>query len=41
MVKHYDPFKEMTFTYDRCFMCGIFLDDDINTDEHVFPKWLG
>jgi hypothetical protein len=40
MVKHYNPFKEMTFTYDRCFMCGTYLRDENSAVEHVFPKWL-
>jgi len=35
----YDPFEAMTFTYDRCFLCG----KDVSathSQEHVFPKWL-
>lgn len=39
-MKHYNPFEEMTFSYECCFLCGIFLDDSIRTVEHVFPKWL-
>jgi len=35
----YNPFDSMSFTYDRCFLCGQALEDS-STDEHVFPKWL-
>ena len=24
----------------NCFLCGVELDDDNSSDEHVFPKWL-
>lgn len=30
----------MTFTYDRCFMCGDLLTDTNRSDEHVYPRWL-
>lgn len=40
MIKHYNPFEEMTFTYDRCFLCGDYLNDENETVEHVFPRWL-
>ncbi len=36
----YDPFDRMTFTYDKCFLCGSKLSDANRTDEHVYPKWL-
>ncbi|MDR6880387.1 hypothetical protein [Bacillus sp. 3255] len=40
MINHYNPFEEMTFTFDRCFLCGTYLKEDNSTEEHVFPKWL-
>lgn len=40
MSKEYDPFKSMTFTYDKCFLCGETLNKENSSDEHVFPKWL-
>lgn len=39
-MKHYNPFEEMTFSNDRCFLCGVYLNDANRTDEHIFPKWL-
>lgn len=36
----YDPFEQMTFTYDRCFLCGCLLDETNYSEEHVIPKWL-
>jgi hypothetical protein len=35
----YNPFDAMSFTYDRCFLCGKELHQQ-KTFEHVFPKWL-
>ena len=35
----YNPFDAMSFTYDRCFLCGHELGKK-KTTEHVFPKWL-
>lgn len=35
----YDPFDAMSFTYDRCFLCGHTLGKK-KTTEHVFPRWL-
>ena len=35
----YNPFDAMSFTYDRCFLCGHELGEK-KTSEHVFPKWL-
>jgi hypothetical protein len=35
----YNPFDAMSFTYDRCFLCGHELGRK-KTTEHVFPKWL-
>jgi len=34
----YNPFHKMSFTDDRCFLCGKKLKT--KTAEHVFPKWL-
>ncbi len=40
-IQHfYDPFDKMTFTYDKCFLCGSQLSDENRTDEHIYPKWL-
>ncbi len=36
----YNPFDKMTFTYDKCFLCGHELTVDNQTEEHVYPKWL-
>jgi hypothetical protein len=35
----FDPFSNMHFEYDRCFLCGVQLEEG-ETAEHVFPKWL-
>ena len=35
----YKPFEDMSFTYNKCFLCGILLGD-ADTKEHLFPKWL-
>jgi len=35
----YNPFESMTFTYDKCFLCGKDLKNS-KSSEHVFPKWL-
>lgn len=35
----YNPFDAMSFTYDRCFLCGHELENE-KTNEHVFPKWI-
>jgi hypothetical protein len=35
----YNPFDAMSFTYDRCFICGHVLGNRKST-ECVFPKWL-
>ncbi len=34
----YNPFEDMAFTYDRCFLCGGYLKDS-KSNEHIFPKW--
>ncbi len=36
----YDPFDNMTFSNNNCFLCGCKLSKDNRTDEHVYPKWL-
>ncbi len=38
--KNFNPFDGMTFTYDKCFLCGDILNSDNSTEEHVYPKWL-
>ena len=35
----YNPFDAMSFTYDRCFLCGHTLENE-KTNEHIFPKWI-
>ena len=35
----FNPFDKMSFTYDKCFICGKKLSVD-TTVEHVYPKWL-
>lgn len=35
-----DPFEQMSFTFDRCFLCGKLLNEYNCTDEHIYPKWL-
>ncbi len=39
-MSDFNPFDKMTFTNDRCFLCGEILTDDNRTKEHVYPKWL-
>ena len=36
--KFYKNFKEETFDYDSCFLCG--KECETKTAEHIFPKWL-
>lgn len=36
----YKPFVSNDFHYERCFLCGIELNENNRTDEHIFPKWL-
>jgi len=35
----YNPFDAMSFTYDRCFLCGHALENE-KTNEHVLPRWI-
>ncbi|MCE5172701.1 hypothetical protein LQV63_25870 [Paenibacillus profundus] len=35
----YNPFENMKFSSDECFLCGQILTDNTSV-EHVFPKWL-
>jgi hypothetical protein len=39
-MNDFNPFDLMTFTNDRCFICGNLLDGDNYTQEHIYPKWL-
>lgn len=39
-TQKFDPFDQMSFTYDRCFLCGELLHEKNYTVEHIFPKWL-
>lgn len=36
----YLPEKDQSFTDNRCFLCGQYLDSNNRSDEHIFPKWL-
>lgn len=36
----YEPIKDRSLSLDRCFLCGIGLDESNKTEEHVFPRWL-
>ena len=36
----YYPHNQMTFTYDKCFLCGSDLKSENYSVEHIFPKWL-
>lgn len=36
----YESSRDQAFDKNRCFLCGILLDDTNRTDEHVFPQWL-
>lgn len=36
----YRPFSSNDFFYESCFLCGISLNLNKRTDEHIFPKWL-
>ena len=35
----YNPFDAMSFTYDKCFLCGHTLENE-KTNEHIVPKWI-
>ena len=39
-MKHYNPFEAMTFSYDYCFLCGVYLEESNKTEEHIYPRWL-
>lgn len=39
-MSDFNPFDQMSFTNDRCFLCGELLTDTNRTKEHVYPKWL-
>jgi hypothetical protein len=36
----YAPERDMAFSNDRCFLCGISLTTKNRTDEHVVPAWV-
>jgi len=38
--KKFDPFDQMTFSYDKCFLCGDSLNGESYSKEHIYPKWL-
>jgi len=35
----YNPYDNMAFTYNSCFLCGTLLEGNKSV-EHVFPKWV-
>lgn len=39
-VSDFNPFEQMSFTYDRCFLSGEMLTPDSYSVEHIYPKWL-
>jgi hypothetical protein len=39
VTNFYNPFDTMSFTYDKCFLCGHLLENK-RTKEHVFPMWV-
>lgn len=39
MKNLYNPFEDMKFSYDYCFLCGEELKDS-KSNEDIFPKWL-
>jgi len=39
-ARRYDPTDQKYLQSNRCFLCGIALDQSNATEEHVFPKWL-
>jgi hypothetical protein len=36
----YAPERDMAFSNDRCFLCGITLTGENRSDEHVVPAWV-
>ncbi len=36
----YQPFSNMKFDFEHCFLCGEKLNNENRTMEHIFPKWL-
>ena len=36
----FQPFDEMGFSNDQCFLCGVKLTSTNRTEEHIFPEWL-
>jgi len=39
-IEKFNPFDIMTFSYDKCFLCGEELDNENCSEEHIYPKWL-
>ena len=39
-MTNFNPFNEMSFTNDRCFICGEILTNENMSEEHIYPKWL-
>lgn len=39
-MKDYTPFDKMTFSNDRCFLCGDLLTEENRSKEHIYPEWL-
>jgi hypothetical protein len=36
----FNPETEPQFGRENCFLCGVLLNGDRNSDEHVIPKWV-
>lgn len=36
----FEPFDGMDFSENQCFLCGTLLQEDTDSKEHIFPKWL-
>jgi hypothetical protein len=36
----FNPADEPQFGRENCFLCGVLLNGDQNSDEHVIPKWV-
>lgn len=37
---NYEAHRDQALDWSRCFLCGVELDNENRTDEHVFPRWM-
>lgn len=37
---NYEAKRDQALDWSRCFLCGVSLNDENRTDEHVFPRWM-